>query len=93
MSAAGAIVTSLYAASDSCLRTMSHEPDCRHIWLIVPVTMKSAPMAYAAAAASGQPMPPPAPTRTRMPVSLAMRSRWARTVSYTHLTLPTKRIV
>merc|ERR1740124_59292 len=50
MSAAGAIVTSLYAASDSCLRTMSHEPDCRHIWLIVPVTMKSAPMAYAAAA-------------------------------------------
>jgi len=78
MSAAGAIVTSLYAASDSCLRTMSHEPDCRHIWLIVPVTMKSAPMAYAAAAASGQPMPPPAPTRTRMPVSLAMRSRWAR---------------
>ena len=78
MSAAGAIVMSLYVASDSCLRTMSHEPDCRHIWLIVPVTMKSAPMANAAAAASGQPTPPPAPTRMRMPVSLAMRSRWAR---------------
>ena len=57
---------------------MSHVPDWRHIWLIVPVTMKSAPIAKAAAAASGQPMPPPAPTRTRMPVSLATASRCAR---------------
>jgi len=78
MSAAGAIVTSEYAASDSCLRTVSHVPACRDIWLIDPVSTKSAPIANAPAAASGEPMPPPAPTRTRTPVSLVILSRSAR---------------
>mmetsp|Transcript_18878 Transcript_18878/g.62294 ORF Transcript_18878/g.62294 Transcript_18878/m.62294 type:complete len:425 (+) Transcript_18878:1379-2653(+) len=77
MSAAGAITTSLYVALESCSRTVSHVPDCRASWLIVPVTTKSAPIAKAAAAASGQPMPPPAPTRTCTPVSSLTASRRA----------------
>ena len=78
MSAAGAIVTSEYVASESAWRTWSHVPAWRDSWLIVPVRMKSAPIANAAAAASGQPMPPPPPTRMRMPVSFAIWSRRAR---------------